>query len=332
MALSRHRALTAPPLVSIVIPAYNAAPYIAETLESALAQTHARREIIVIDDGSTDDTEIRVAPYLSRIRYRRQANAGTAAARNTGLRMATGDYIAFLDADDIWQTEKLEIQLRMAARHPESCMIVCDGVDFGEGIVASERLLRGPLASRLDQEPSGTLTGRFYSDLIQRNAITCPAQTLIPRAVADRVGPVLEKIPPCEDWEYNLRIAHEGPITFHRDPLVRYRRIQTSVSGPSNRRSFAYTLSGIFVLRRHMLLCSTDERPVVRRSLREHVREQGRDAYYVARRGDASFARAYLLKLLRAAPEEPSTLFWLLATWAPERAMSMVARLLRRFS
>ena len=322
--------MTARPLVSIVIPAYNAAPFIAETLESVLAQTHVHREIIVVDDGSTDGTETRVAPYLGRIRYTRQANAGAAAARNAGLRMASGDYIAFLDADDLWVAEKLEVQLRVAACHPESCMIVCDGVDFGEHLVTSERLLRGPLARRLDQEPSGTLTGRFYFDLIRRNAITCPAQTLIPRAVADRVGPVLENIPPCEDWEYNLRIAHEGPITLHRDSLVRYRRTQTSVSGPSNRRSFAYTLSGIPVLRRHLLLCSADERPVVRRSLREHVREQGRDAYYLAKKEDPTFARAYLLKLLRAAPEEPSTLFWLLATWMPERVMSMGARFFRR--
>jgi len=324
--------VTAPPLVSIVIPAYNAAPFIAETLESALAQTHAHREVIVVDDGSTDDTESRVAPYLGRIRYVRQANAGAAAARNAGLRMAAGDYIAFLDADDVWQPEKLEIQLRVAARHPESCMIVCDGVDFGEYASTNERLLRGPLASRLDQEPSGILTGRFYAELVRRNAITCPAQTLIPRAVADRVGPVLENVQPCEDWEYNLRIAHQGPITFHLDSLVRYRRVQTSVSGPSNRRSFAYTLSGILVLRRHLLLCSADERPVVRRSLHEHVREQGREAYYVAKKEDPSFARAYLLKLLRAAPEEPSTVLWLLATWVPERVMSTGARFLRRSS
>src|SRR5712692_4545848 len=142
--------MAARPLVSVVIPAYNAGDYIVETLGSALAQTYAHREIIVIDDGSTDDTHRRVEPYLRQIRYIRQENAGEGGARNTGLRAATGDYLAFLDADDLWLPEKLEVQLQVAARHPESRMIVCDGVGIDEGRVVTERLLKGPLATRLE--------------------------------------------------------------------------------------------------------------------------------------------------------------------------------------
>jgi len=318
------------PLVSVIIPAYNAGAFIAETLESALGQTYGHREIIVVDDGSTDDTEKRIKPYLGRIRYIRQENAGTACARNAGLLAARGDYIAFLDADDLWLPEKLQIQLQVAARHPESRMIVCDGVVFGDVRVATERLLKGPLAARLDREPSGELIGNFYRDLIQRNAISCPAQTLVSRAVVERVGLVMEGIQPCEDWEYHLRVSRDGPIALHRHALVRYRRLQTSVSGPSQRRSFTYTLCGIPVLRRHSRLGAAEDRRLVRRSLRQLVREQAREAYNYAREHDAAFARAYLLKLFRAVPEEPMTLFWLLATLVPEPLVSSVMRRLRR--
>ncbi len=170
------------PLVSVIIPGYNTGTFIAETLEGVLGQTYGHREIIVVDDGSTDDTEKRIKPYLGRIRYIRHENAGAAEARNAGLHAARGDYIAFLDADDLWLPEKLQIQLQVAARHPESRMIVCDGVVFGDVRVATERLLKGPLAARLDREPTGELIGNFYRDLIQRNAISCPAQTLVSRA------------------------------------------------------------------------------------------------------------------------------------------------------
>jgi glycosyltransferase involved in cell wall biosynthesis len=319
------------PLVSVVIPAYNAGAYIAETLESALGQTYAHREIIVVDDGSTDDTQRRVQPYLQQIHYIRQENAGQGAACNAGLRAATGDFIAFLHADDLWLPEKLELQLQVTARHPESRMIVCDGVGFEGDRVVMERLLRGPLAARLDQEPAGELTGNFYRDLLDRNAITCPALTLIPRAVVERVGLVMEDRQASLDWEYNLRIARVGPITLHRHSLVRYRLLPTSVSGPSALRSFKYTLSDVAILRRHLQLCAAEDRPLVRRSLRRRVREQARDAYNYARRKDPAYARAYLRKLFRAVPEEPMTLLWLLGTWVPEAAVSVAARWLRRW-
>ncbi len=318
------------PLVSVVIPAFNAGPYITETLESVLGQSYPHREIIVVDDGSTDDTERRVAPYLRQIRYLRQPNAGEGKARNAGLRAAKGDYIALLDADDLWLPEKLEVQLQVAARHPESRMIVCDGVGFEDGSIVTERLLVGPLATRLDREPTGELTGYFYLDLVSRNAITCPAQTLIPRAVVERVGAMMEDRRAGSDWDCNLRVARDGPITLHRHSLVRYRYLPTSISGPRRLRSFTYTLRDIPVLRRHLHLCEPGDRAVVRRSLRQRVREQARVAYYYAREQDSAYGRAYLLKLFRAIPREPVTLLWFLATWVPAAVISVLARWLRR--
>lgn len=98
--------------VSVVIPTYNRGYCIAEAVESALNQTHPKLEIIVVDDGSSDDTEAVLSAYLDRIRYIKQCNAGVSAARNLGLTLAEGSWIAFLDSDDLWNPRKLELQLR----------------------------------------------------------------------------------------------------------------------------------------------------------------------------------------------------------------------------
>jgi len=116
--------------VSVIIPAYNSGPYLTETIESVLRQTYPHREIIVVDDGSTDDTPARVARYGPALTYIRQAQGGVGAARNRGVAAARGDYIALLDHDDLWVPEKLEVQVEVAARHPASGMLVCDGLEF----------------------------------------------------------------------------------------------------------------------------------------------------------------------------------------------------------
>jgi glycosyltransferase involved in cell wall biosynthesis len=318
------------PLVSVVIPAYNAGAFISQTIESALRQTHTHREIIVVDDGSTDDTEEAIHPYQGRVRYIRQRNAGEGAARNAGLRVATGDYIAFLDADDLWLPEKLEVQLQVAARHTKSGLIACDGVGFTGDRVVAERLLNGELARRLDREVTGELTGPFYRSLIARNAITCPAQTLIPREVVERIGFVMEHRRASIDWEYNLRIARSMPVTLHRHSLVRYRYLPTSVSGPPQQRGFTNTFKDIPILRQEAQRCVRADRAWVRKSLHRRVREQARSAYNYARTQDPAYARASLLKLFRAVPEELTTLFWLMATFVPERLISAAVAAGRR--
>ncbi|HMX29971.1 MAG TPA: glycosyltransferase family 2 protein, partial [Blastocatellia bacterium] len=102
-----------PPAVSIIIPAYNVAPFIAETLDSVFAQTYRDFEVILINDGSTDGTAEQIKPFLNRIVYLEQPNSGVMAARNAGLRAARGRYIALLDSDDLWQPRFLEVLVGM---------------------------------------------------------------------------------------------------------------------------------------------------------------------------------------------------------------------------
>src|SRR5437588_311798 len=122
-------------LVSAAIPTFNAAAFLAEAVYSALGQSHRQVEVLVIDDGSTDDTEEVLRPFRQEIRYFRQDRAGPSAARNRGILNARGRYVAFLDADDVWLPEKLELQVGVMNRQPE---VVLTYSDFGRGRDAEE--------------------------------------------------------------------------------------------------------------------------------------------------------------------------------------------------
>jgi glycosyltransferase involved in cell wall biosynthesis len=109
------------PTVSVIIPTYNSAALVTAAVQSALAQTLPPAEVIVVDDGSIDDTRQRLSTY--RARYLHQLNQGVAAARNHGLREASGDFIAFLDADDVWHPRKLELQIAAIAANPDLVLL-----------------------------------------------------------------------------------------------------------------------------------------------------------------------------------------------------------------
>lgn len=149
-----------PPLVSVVIPSYNYGQYVCEAVESALAQTYPAVEVLVVDDGSTDDTRARLAPYGDRIRYIFQTNQGLSAARNTGIRQARGRFVALLDSDDRFHPRKLELQMALFARRPELGAVgtetfsdepprwaeipaVCDG---SESVSLERAVVRAPFA------------------------------------------------------------------------------------------------------------------------------------------------------------------------------------------
>jgi glycosyltransferase involved in cell wall biosynthesis len=115
--------MTVQPLVSVIIPTFQSARYIVEAVESVLGQTYAPIEIIVVDDGSTDDTRERLRPYFDRLRYVYLENSGPSKARNHGVRLARGELIAFLDADDRWLSNKLETQIRCLMNEPTAALV-----------------------------------------------------------------------------------------------------------------------------------------------------------------------------------------------------------------
>jgi glycosyltransferase involved in cell wall biosynthesis len=201
-----------PPLVSVIMPAYNAARFIGAAIESVLAQTYRNLELIVVDDGSTDATATVVTEFGNRVRYIYQDNARQAAARNVGLRYARGELLAFLDADDLWLPEKLERQVARLALKPGLGLVLCTArVIDAEGREVGQ--LRSDLASGSCES---VLLGEFRAGSIA-------SAGLIPRRVIEAVGGFDISLPPCEDTDLLWRIASKYPIDRVEEALVLYR-------------------------------------------------------------------------------------------------------------
>src|SRR5437879_7719954 len=138
------------PTVRFVSSTYTPASYIGPALDSVFAQSRPPAEVIVVDDGSTDETSERIAPYRDRLVYIRQPNQGVAQARNTGVRTARGDLLAFLDGDDLWEPEKLARQVAAACAPPDSGLIAVNGVQFSETRLTRESLFPSPTPRLFD--------------------------------------------------------------------------------------------------------------------------------------------------------------------------------------
>ncbi|HET9930610.1 MAG TPA: glycosyltransferase [Polyangiaceae bacterium] len=237
--------------VSIVIPTYNRAYCLAATLESLQRQTYPHWEALIIDDGSTDDTEALVASIQSsdpRIRYVRKENGGVSSARNTGIRLADGDWVAFLDSDDAWEPWKLEAQLACTKELPDVGMVWTDMNAFdAEGNLVSPRHLRKMYTAyarvgehRLfsahrkvrDFAPELTSHGPLADATVRWGEISSwmifgslvhTSTVLISRERLRAVGFFNEKYRTGEDYEFHLRTCFEGPVALLDAPSIRYR-------------------------------------------------------------------------------------------------------------
>jgi glycosyltransferase involved in cell wall biosynthesis len=215
------------PPVSVIIPAYNAARFIARTLRSALNQTYRNLEVIVIDDGSTDDTAQIVqsmATTDSRIRYYHQSNAGVAAARNYGIERSTGELIAPLDADDLWHETNLAKQVALLASAPANVgMTYVWSVDIDENdcLTGNVRV--------------SAYTGNVYPALFYFNVVGNGSACLIRRSCFDQVGGYspefrAQQAQGCEDWDLYLRITKHYHVALIPELLVGYRQVDGSMS------------------------------------------------------------------------------------------------------
>lgn len=197
--------------VSVIIPYYNRARFIDECLASIFAQTRAPDEVIVVDDGSAPDQRRHLDQFASRVRIIDQPrNLGVSAARNAGVRAATGEWIAFNDSDDTWRPDKLAIQLEHLARNPG-----CDGVHTAVRAVFPDgrALVSDPIAPRL------TLEDALHDNMVRM-------QTLVIKThVMRSVGGFDERLRCCEDDDLGIRLAAAGCcIDFLAEPLTTMRR------------------------------------------------------------------------------------------------------------
>ena len=207
--------------VSVIIPAYDVAPYIAEALNSVFAQTNPAFEVIVVNDGSPDTEQLEqvLHPFRDRIVYLKHENRGLSAARNTGIRAATGDLIALLDGDDLWMPQYIEMQTEFLRTHPEYDLVYCNAVFFGDSTNEGKEYME--VCPSKGEATSAAIILRKCNVFV----------SVMARAEALREVGFDESLRSCEDLDCWLRFTRSGhKIGYHRQVLVCYRRRSESLS------------------------------------------------------------------------------------------------------
>jgi len=202
--------------VSVIIPTYNSVKFITEALASVIGQTYRPYEVIVVDDGSTDETKEVVLGFHDDVKYLYQKNQGPASARNSGIKMSTGDYIAFLDADDVWTPNKIEDQVEFLDRHHDIGLVFSEIESFGEGLSEKENSIRRvPFVIQMygHQGASQIPLPKAYKNLLITNFISTPV-VMARRECFELVGLFDERLRIVEDRDMWLRIAAHFNIAF----------------------------------------------------------------------------------------------------------------------
>ena len=195
------------PQISVIITTYNRAAMVTEAVESVLAQEMTGFEIIVVDDGSTDETEERLSIFGSRLKYHQQENAGVSAGRNRGLEFSTAPLVAFLDSDDLWLPAKMQVQHNYMMEHPEVHLCQTEEIWWRNGQRVNPK--------NHHRKPSG--------DIFRRSLDLClvsPSAVMMRRELFEKVGYFDEDLPAAEDYDLWLRVSVAYAVPLLPDPLV----------------------------------------------------------------------------------------------------------------
>lgn len=255
--------------VSVVVPMYNAEPYIRETLESVLAQTGVGLEVLVVDDGSVDRSRDIVEGFLPRVQYlHRENSGGTSKPRNFGLSRASGAFISFCDADDLLLSGKLEAQVAFLSAHPEVGLVVCDYRNFRKGIDAEDTHFATcpALSARLREadEEGVVLSPAEARRILAKENFLLTDTLMIRRSALDLAGGFDETLRSSEDFDLAYRLALSSPVGVLKRIGVR-RRLHAGNKTGNVTRALAEKLRS----RQKLLALETD--PVARARLRDFV-------------------------------------------------------------
>ncbi|HVX12436.1 MAG TPA: glycosyltransferase [Pirellulales bacterium] len=251
------------PLVSVVIPCYNQAEFLPLAIDSVLAQSYGSIELVVVDDGSTDNTPAVLAAYAGRVKAVRQINAGLAAARNAGLAVATGELVAFLDSDDVLFPDTIERHVAALTSHPEASVSYGGCVSIDNAGIELERVTAKPLPDDA------------FASLLAANRFPVHA-AMVRRAAADEVGNFDSALRACEDWDWWIRLAAAGHrFVSTNGAWVGYRRHPASMSASYSR----MLEGGLQVMAKHAQLARRDRQTrwglaCGRRSIRYYAFQQ----------------------------------------------------------
>lgn len=229
--------------ISVVIPAYNAEEFIEETLASVFAQTVPVDEVIVVDDGSTDGTAETITRHFPQVKLVQQANGGVSKARNTGIDNVSSDYLCFLDADDLWEPNKLELQIEALNTYQDSEFVLSDECMFDETGIYCPSVLKN--VSFHKEISAGTA---FFNKPISHlliESFVSTSSVMISKSLATKTGHFSENLSIGEDREYWLKLALNSAPVFINLPLVKKRENHGSNISHISQVKWAKGLAGV---------------------------------------------------------------------------------------
>lgn len=305
--------------VSVIIPTYNRAELIIETIQSVLDQTFDDFEIIVVDDGSTDNTKQVVDGFKdSRIKYIYQENRGVANARNNGIKASSGEYIAFLDSDDMWLPENLELKVKMLDSHPDVALVSSDCylIDDDTGATVHRFWDKRPYDHLLEQ------VGGPRQPLALATLLTPTAALIRRRVFVEEVGVFDESLRYSSDWDIWLRILPRLPIKMIDTPLAKYRKHKDRLTyGHSTGRY----LAGVTVLTKAIGdgCIPENDAKFLRRKLAVKHMEYG---WFMITKGEINLGRKKLLDSIKGNPWRIRTYFFLAVSMLGKRGVIIFRR------
>ena len=311
------------PTVSVVIPTYNGSRYLIQTIESVLNQNWHDYEIIVVDDGSQDNIEALLTRYKDTVSVFRIENKGPAGARNVGIGLSAGEFVALLDHDDVWAPRNLESKVKILRQFPD-----CSMVYSYPGLIDSE-------GNSIPQDfPTYFPSGSVFEDFLLRNRIVSFSCTLVRKAIFDRVGLLDERrqITCCDDYDMWLRIADISPIAFSPDKEVSYR-----VHDGNLIKNLDMSLNSHLTVYRERLKESKSVVGLGRKKLSFITREHFFERYhlyafkYYYDQTDYERSRALLWRCIMLKPFVPNVWLYLLICFLPTELTNTLRRWKKKF-
>lgn len=303
------------PIVSVIIPTFNYGKFIGEAIRSVFDQTLKDFEIVVVDDGSTDNTKEIVESFGAKVRYFHQPQQGPASARNKGIRESRGEFVAFLDADDIWLPTKLEKQVNLFARNPRLGMVLTDNFLFDEaGIYRDYVNKKGYL-----------LEGDIVANIFINSGVVTPT-VMVRREVFNKVGLFEENLYIAEDDNMWIRIAVEYEVDIVDESLAKIRDHRGRTMRVSDKLIESVEKNIELLTNKYGPGVASRIKPLVARKYNQIYFSQG---YGQFENGNYRQARALFRKALKAKAGNKKTMIYIMATYIPVWAHSILRRIKR---
>ncbi len=287
------------PLVSVVIPVFNSEEFLRQAVDSVLAQRYRPLQVIAVDDGSTDKSLAILQSYGEQIEVFRQPNAGSAVARNKGIEESNGEFIAFLDADDVWHPDKTSIQIAHLTEHPDAGVVYANLLKTADaGGQEIDRFLLQPIDEAIEIDPTGS--GWLYTDLIRESG-PHTSSVIIRRSLIEKIGMFDRQFRKGQDYDYWIRASRETEFHQLTPRLSVYRIHKEGITGKPSPQNY-----GAIVIESALDRfgrTGPDGSKLSRLEVRKRLSELWfQFAYLHEKKGDSAIARDAFLRSLHYQP------------------------------